>query len=182
MEDMNTLINEIKDQYGPYLTQREFMEAAGISSRTAYLATKYEEVPYQTVQEGLIRYYRIKAEDVAQYIMLRKLKGSTAPETEKERLLSVILASEPDVLSIMQTSAICGMHKNSITKWIKKCYLPAFRWKGDYRISKYELIRYMSSRRYWEAKSKCLQRKALKLALEWLKEQHKKYKTGVEKQ
>ena len=86
MTDLEKRILDLRKRYGDYLTQREFMEAAGISSRTAYLA------------------------------------------------------NEPDVLSIRQASRITGFHKNSIAKWIQCGYLRSFRWKGDYRISKTEVL------------------------------------------
>ena len=38
---------ELKNRYGDHLTQQEFMEAAGISSRTAYLATRKGLVPFR---------------------------------------------------------------------------------------------------------------------------------------
>ncbi|SDA79056.1 Helix-turn-helix domain-containing protein [Butyrivibrio sp. INlla18] len=175
MTDLEKRILEIKKQYGDYLTQREFMEAAGISSRTAYLATKRGLVPYTKRRVGTVRYYRIRVEDVARYMEKRFQSRRTDVSPEKIRVLTTLLSSEPDVLSIRQASMVTGIHKNSIAKWIDKGYLKSFRWKGDHRITKVELIRYMASGRYWKARSRSLQRQAIRMAMEWLDTQHTRF-------
>ena len=180
MTDLEKRIEDIRNRYGEYLTQREFMEAAGISSRTAYLATKKGIVPYRKEWIGHTRYYRIKAEDVAGYMESRYQSRRTESSEEKIWALGILLSSEPDVLSIKQASAITGIHKNSVSKWIQAGYLRSFRWKGDHMIPKGELIRYMASPRYWMARSRSIQREAVRMGMEWLETQRSKYSAGKE--
>ena len=178
MTDFEKRLTEIKNHYGDYLTQQEFMEAAGISSRTAYLATKRGKVPYHKEYVGKVRYYRIRAEDVAAYMEGRYQSRRTEGNEEKESVIGTILSTEPDVLSIHQVSTITGIHKNSIARWIQKGYLQSFRWKGDHRIPKAELIRYIASSRYWMARSRSIQREALRMTMEWLETQREKAAKG----
>lgn len=168
---MKAIIENIKARYGDYLTQQEFMEAAGISSRTAYLATKNGNVPYRKEWVGNVRYYRIRAEDVAAYIEERNRRRNMNTSEEKIIAITTILSTEPDVLTIRQCSQITGFHKNSISKWIRKGYLKSFRFRGDYRIAKKELIRFMASPRYERARNHSLQKQAIIMALEWLENQ-----------
>lgn len=171
MTDLEKRILDLRKRYGDYLTQREFMEAAGISSRTAYLANKRGIVPYREEYAGSVRYYRIRAEDAARYMEARFHSQRMEGIAGKESVIGIILANEPDVLSIRHASMITGFHKNSIAKWIQCGYLRSFRWKGDYRISKAELVRYIASPRFWKARSKSLQREAIRMAMEWLEMQ-----------
>ena len=92
----------------------------------------------------------------------------TDGNAEKESVIGTILSSESDVLSIRQASDITGIHKNSIIRWIQKGYIKSFLWKGDHRIPKAELIRYIASPRFWMARSRSLQREAIRMAMEWL--------------
>ena len=176
MTDFEKRVLDIKERYGNYLTQREFMEAAGISSRIAYLATKRGIVPYRREYVGTVRYYRIRAEDVARYMENRFQSRRTDASQEKISVLETILSAESDVLSIRQVSGITGIHKNSIARWIQRGYLKYFLWKGDYRIPKPELIRYMASPRYWKARTGSLQRQAIRMSMEWLETQRSKYR------
>ena len=171
MTDFEKRVLDIKERYGNYLTQREFMEVAGISSRTAYLATKRGLVPYKKEYVGKVRYYRIRAEDVAAYMERRYQSRREDGNAEKESVIGTILSAEPDVLSIRQASGITGIHKNSIIRWIQKGYIKSFLWKGDHRIPKAELIRYIASPRFWMARSRSLQREAIRMAMEWLETQ-----------
>ena len=181
MTDFEKRVLDIKERYGDYLTQREFMEAARISSRTAYLATKSGLVPYHKEYVSSVRYYKIRAEDVAVYMERRYQRRCTDGNAEKESVIGTILSTEPEVLSIRLVSVITGMHKNSIARWIQKGYLKSFRWKGDYRIPKAELIRYIASPKYWIARSSSLQREAIRMTMEWLETQRTRFlEEGVE--
>ena len=171
MTESEKIATAIKKQYGEYLTQREFMQAAGISSRTAYLATKNGLVPFRKEQDGPIGYYCIKAEDVAFYIEARAQRKSTVPSPEKMSLLNTILSGDPDMLTIKQASAITGIHKNCITKWIHNGSIKSYRYHKYMLIPKQELIRYIASPIYWNARTKGIQRKALRMTMLWLETQ-----------
>lgn len=174
MTDLQKRIIEIRKNYGDYLTQEEFLEAAGISPRTARLATKNGLVPYTVEYIGSTRYYRIKTEDVAKYMEKRFSYRRMGCCGDDLSAIETILSTEPDVLSIRNASLITGIHKNSIERWIQQGYLTAFRWKNVYRITKSELIKYIASPRFWKARSKSLQREAMRMAMEWLETQREK--------
>ena len=178
MTDFEKRVSDIKKKYGDYLTQREFMEAAGISSRTAYLATKKGLVPYRKEYVGSVRYYRIRAEDVAAYMERRYQSRRTEGDAEKESVIRTILSAEPDVLTTQQVSLITGIHKNSILRWVQKGYIRAFCWRRELRIPKEALIRFIASPRFWKARSRSLQREALRMAMEWLETQREKTAKG----
>ena len=168
MTELEKITNNLKTRYGEYLTQHEFSEAAGICPKTAYKETKSGRIPYKTVYVGSNRYHHIKAEDVAQYIFGRfkdKQDGSCMPNT---RSLEILFYSEPNILSVKEVTLLTGMTDTSVSNWIQKGYLKAFRWKGDYRITKTELIRYIASPHYWKARSNSLQRQAISMSLDWL--------------
>lgn len=170
MTELDRLTEEIRSKYGDYLTQKEFMDISGISSRTAYLATKTGEVPYVIERVGKVRYYRIRAEHVARYMDSRSEGYKSEANPEKVRKLESILSKEPDVLRISQICNITGIHKNSVKKWIFRGYLSAFRCRGYYFVTKSELIRYMASPRYWNPHSKSAHRDDLGIAIGWNKQ------------
>ncbi len=168
MTDLEKRTAQLRKRYGDYLTQREFSEAADISMKTAHQANKKGIVPYQKESNGKVKCYRIRVEDVALYIENKIADYRSEPIPEKVSMLDTILSTEPDMISVNQASRITGIHKNSIMKWIHNGYLRSFRWKRYFLISKEELIQYMSSSRFWRARTKAPQKKALRMTMDWL--------------
>lgn len=177
MRTVDDLAAKLRTEYGSALTSAQFQEAAGISSRTAYKATKSGLVPFTKICVGRIRYYQIKPEDAARYMLMRMPESIDAPKPDKIRALALLLKTEPDVLSVADVCRITGMTDTSVQKWISKGFLKTFRWKRFYRIAKKDLISYMSSDRFWRARSDSLQRTAAEMFIRWYGEQDNRFST-----
>lgn len=167
MPDYEELVRKLKARYGDYLMQKEFCMAAGICPKTAYKLTKSGEIPYERVIDGHLHYYRIRAGDVAAYMVRRSAEHEIPECNDLVTALEIILGTEPDVVSVKHAALITGMHKNTVLRWVTQKKLNAVISRGENFIPKKELIVFMRSDIFWKARSCSLQREVVRAFSLW---------------
>ena len=154
MNHKEQYLKDIRERYPAYVTQAEFARIAGICKKTAYKLNRSGFVPYREVRTGFRHHYEIRTEDVIGYL------ASHMPEVNSEvtdiwrQALYSYLASETDVLKLKDVVRISGIGKNSVDRWVKSGRLKAFKCRNVYRVTKEDLIEYLSSPYYRFARRK----------------------------
>ena len=148
MNQHEQFFSDIRKRYPVYVTQKQFASLAGICLKTVHKMTKNGFIPYREVRSGFHHHYEIPTEALIRYL------ESRLPETDQGMTLLWkdglyhYLEHEADVLRLRDVVRISGIGKNSVDRWIKAGRLKVFMCRHVYRVTKEDLILYLSSSYY----------------------------------
>ena len=138
---------QILDEYPEYITKEQLYRICHISKKTAQNLLESGEIPCTDTGKKTHR-FRIAAADVVDYLRRRDSEPKPEPDAGVAEQIRSALALYPDVLSVMQVSAITGRYPQTVTKWCRSQYIKSYSSGGKNRILKASLTEFLISR--WE--------------------------------
>ena len=138
---------QILDEYPEYITKEQLYRICHISKKTAQNLLESGEIPCTDTGKKTHR-FRIAAADVVDYLRRRDSEPKPEPDAGVAEQIRSALALYPDVLSVMQVSAITGRYPQTVTKWCRSQYIKSYSNGGKNHILKASLTDFLISR--WE--------------------------------
>ena len=137
----------ILDEYPEYITKEQLYRICHISKKTAQNLLESGEIPCTDTGKKTHRFL-IAAVDVVDYLRRRDSEPKPEPDAGVAEQIRSALALYPDVLSVMQVSAITGRYPQTVTKWCRSQYIKSYSSGGKNHILKASLTDFLISR--WE--------------------------------
>ncbi len=138
---------QILDEYPEYITKEQLYRICHISKKTAQNLLESGEIPCIDTGKKTHRFL-IAAVDVVDYLRRRDSEPKPEPDAGVAEQIRSALALYPDVLSVMQVSAITGRYPQTVTKWCRSQYIKSYSSGGKNHIPKASLTDFLISR--WE--------------------------------
>ena len=138
---------QILDEYPEYITKEQLYRICHISKKTAQNLLESGEIPCTDTGKKTHRFL-IAAVDVVDYLRRRDSEPKPEPDAGVAEQIRSALALYPDVLSVMQVSAITGRYPQTVTKWCRSQYIKSYSSGGKNHILKASLTDFLISR--WE--------------------------------
>ena len=138
---------QILDEYPEYITKEQLYRICHISKKTAQNLLESGEIPCTDTGKKTHRFL-IAAVDVVDYLRRRDSEPKPEPDAGVAEQIRSALALYPDVLSVMQVSAITGRYPQTVTKWCRSQYIKSYSSGGKNHIPKASLTDFLISR--WE--------------------------------
>ena len=138
---------QILDEYPEYITKEQLYRICHISKKTAQNLLESGEIPCIDTGKKTHRFL-IAAVDVVEYLRRRDSEPKPEPDAGVAEQIRSALALYPDVLSVMQVSAITGRYPQTVTKWCRSQYIKSYSSGGKNHIPKASLTDFLISR--WE--------------------------------
>jgi len=138
---------QILDEYPEYITKEQLYRICHISKKTAQNLLESGEIPCTDTGKKTHRFL-ISAVDVVDYLRRRDSEPKPEPDAGVAEQIRSALALYPDVLSVMQVSAITGRYPQTVTKWCRSQYIKSYSSGGKNHILKASLTDFLISR--WE--------------------------------
>ena len=138
---------QILDEYPEYITKEQLYQICHISKKTAQNLLESGEIPCTDTGKKTHRFL-IAAVDVVDYLRRRDSEPKPEPDAGVAEQIRSALALYPDVLSVMQVSAITGRYPQTVTKWCRSQYIKSYSSGGKNHILKASLTDFLISR--WE--------------------------------
>lgn len=138
---------QILDEYPEYITKEQLYRICHISKKTAQNLLESGEIPCTDTGKKTHRFL-IAAVDVVDYLRRRDSEPKPEPDAGMAEQIRSALALYPDVLSVMQVSAITGRYPQTVTKWCRSQYIKSYSSGGKNHIPKASLTDFLISR--WE--------------------------------
>ena len=138
---------QILDEYPEYITKEQLYRICHISKKTAQNLLESGEIPCTDTGKKTHRFL-IAAVDVVDYLRRRDSEPKPEPDAGVAEQIRSALALYPDVLSVMQVSAITGRYPQTVTKWCRSQYIKSYSSGGKNHILKASFTDFLISR--WE--------------------------------
>lgn len=138
---------QILDEYPEYITKEQLYRICHISKKAAQNLLESGEIPCTDTGKKTHRFL-IAAVDVVDYLRRRDSEPKPEPDAGVAEQIRSALALYPDVLSVMQVSAITGRYPQTVTKWCRSQYIKSYSSGGKNHIPKASLTDFLISR--WE--------------------------------
>ncbi len=138
---------QILDEYPEYITKEQLYRICHISKKSAQNLLESGEIPCIDTGKKTHRFL-IAAVDVVDYLRRRDSEPKPEPDAGVAEQIRSALALYPDVLSVMQVSAITGRYPQTVTKWCRSQYIKSYSSGGKNHIPKASLTDFLISR--WE--------------------------------
>ena len=138
---------QILDEYPEYITKEQLYRICHISKKTAQNLLESGEIPCTDTGKKTHRFL-IAAVDVVDYLRRRDSEPKPEPDAGVAEQIRSALALYPEVLSVMQVSAITGRYPQTVTKWCRSQYIKSYSSGGKNHILKASLTDFLISR--WE--------------------------------